>query len=202
MSHTKQNPLRLIGACAPSSPGLARAMARFVSQHKRQNILEIGAGTGAITRTIVQNMGPHHNLDVVEIFPVLASILKRRFAGLQGVKIHALDILQFEPRHKYDLIISSLPFNSMIPEVVEVLLKRIVKLGDGGAIMSFFEYKIIQKLVMPFMGTRQLHNFLETRRHIENLVMSYQFDERSVKLNIPPAMVHYLKIGNNQRKKS
>lgn len=200
MSHIKQNPLRIIGACAPSSQGLALAMARFVAQEKKQNILEIGAGTGAITGKIVKSMGPHHRLDVVEIFPVLAKFLRNRFANMRRVSIHALDIQKFQPAQKYDIIISSLPFNSMNPEAVEPIIKHILFLANPGAIMSFFEYKIIQKLALPFMGKAQLSNFLQTRKHIDDLLKNYEFENFGVGLNIPPAMVHYLKLGKLRRK--
>jgi phospholipid N-methyltransferase len=194
VSEIKQSHFRIIGACAPSSSGLARAMARYVSTSKRQTILEVGAGTGAITKQLVKTVGPDHRIDVVEIYPMFANLLKKRFERSSQITVHATDILKFEPQYKYDVIISSLPFNSMIPEVVGPIINRLVKLANPDAILSFYEYKILQTIAKSLLRKRQLDIFMRSRELIENMLTNYKFDESSVKLNLPPARVHYLKL--------
>ena len=169
-------------------------MTRFVCSEKKQYILEVGAGAGAITKHLVNNSGPGHHLDIVEIYPFLAKVLKRRFAQAPGVHIHGLDILKFVSPHKYDLIICSLPFNSMFPEIVEPIIKRLLELAHQNAIMSFFEFKILQSLGKPFLTRKQRESYSKTRQLIEQLLTRYEFEERTVKYNIPPALVHYLRI--------
>lgn len=156
--------------------------------------MEVGAGAGAITKHIIKNLGPGHHLDVVEIYPLLVKVLKRRFANVPGVHIHGLDILRFMSPYKYDLIVCSLPFNSMFPEIVEPIIKRLLELAHKDAIMSFFEFKILQSLGKPFLTKRQRDSYSRTRQLIDHLLARYEFDERTVRYNIPPALVHYLRI--------
>jgi len=171
-------------------------MTRFVCSEKKQHILEVGAGAGAITKHLVKksNVSLGTYIDVVEIYPFLAKILKRRFADAPGVHIHGLDILNFKSEHKYDLIICSLPFNSMFPEIVEPIIQQLLALAQPGALMSFFEFKILQSLGKPFLTKKQRESYLRTRSLIDGLLARYKFDECAVKYNIPPALVHYLRI--------
>ena len=191
----KTNPFRLIGGFAPSSDSLALAMTRFVSLEKEQKILEVGAGTGAITKHLVDLKNIKHTIDVVEIYPIFANLLKRRFNNKSHVKIYNKDILEFEPEHKYDLIICSLPFNSMLPEMVELILKKIILLATSRAIMSFFEYKILQDFVKLFLTAKQRESYCRTRALITDLLDRYEFEQRPVSYNLPPALVHYLRLG-------
>src|SRR5437870_2641258 len=56
------------GAVAPSSRFLARALAKPFEQHARPcRVLEIGPGTGAVTRRIVRLLKPDDRLDLVEL---------------------------------------------------------------------------------------------------------------------------------------
>jgi phospholipid N-methyltransferase len=190
----RQSAFRVIGAWGPSSNSLASAMTRFVSSDKKQNILEVGAGAGAITKHILNNPGLSHHLDVVEIYPFLAKVLRRRFAKKPGVHVHALDILDFRTPYKYDLIVCSLPFNSMYPEIVEPIIIRLLELAHSNAIMSFFEFKILQSLGRPFLTKKQRESYMRTRHLIDQLLERYKFDDRVVNFNIPPALVHYLQL--------
>ena len=56
------------GAILPSGPWLAAALARYVGKGDRpQRILEVGPGTGAVTRRIARAMRPADRLDLVEL---------------------------------------------------------------------------------------------------------------------------------------
>src|SRR5262245_8969318 len=69
------------GAIAPSGRRLAKALARFVSERRNgeRRILEVGPGTGAVTRAIVAAMGPADRLDLVELNDTFVDVLRRRF---------------------------------------------------------------------------------------------------------------------------
>jgi hypothetical protein len=56
------------GAVAPSSRFLARALAKPFEQHTGAcRVLEVGPGTGAVTRRIVQMLKPADRFDLVEL---------------------------------------------------------------------------------------------------------------------------------------
>ena len=187
--------LRTIGALAPSSKSLAIAMTRFVDKDKPQCILEVGAGTGAITKHLLNKLGTEHKVDTVEIMPKLAAILKRKFADQANLNIHAIDLLKFNPDYKYDLIISSLPFNSLPPDTTKELIDKITKLAKPGARLTFFEYnKILQKFVYFFVSKNARNDYDNNRSIITGFINKYQIEEQVVKCNLPPALVHYLYI--------
>ncbi|HTW28661.1 MAG TPA: phosphoethanolamine methyltransferase [Acetobacteraceae bacterium] len=77
------NPLQ-IGSVVPSSPALCR---RIVAQTRRtpeELVLELGAGTGVVSRALLAGGVPPSSLIVVEIVPALARLLR---AGLPGVQV-------------------------------------------------------------------------------------------------------------------
>lgn len=195
MSSSKQNPIRLIGACAPSSRRLASAMTRFVrSNENPKRILEVGAGTGAITKSLIEQMQGHQTSDVVEIFPRLASLLNWRFGSHKSVTIFCGNILNFGSTGKYDLIICSLPFNSLPPATTRAVINKLVDLSKDGAILSFFEYKILQRIAPSVLPRRRLAQYFESRQIIDRFVERYKFDQTVVNVNLPPALVHFLRI--------
>ena len=68
------------GAIAPSSRRLARAMTRYVASERRPaRILEVGPGTGAVTRQIVTLLKADDRLDMVELNEAFAGRLEQRF---------------------------------------------------------------------------------------------------------------------------
>lgn len=186
---------RKIGALAPSSNFLAVAMTKYVEEYcDAKSILEVGAGTGAITKTLAKRMSRWQYADVVEIYPELSALLKWRFSHFAGINIHCSDILQFIPQVEYDVIISSLPLNAFTPSKTSAIIDRLVALAAQNAVVSFFEYKILQKFAPLFLAKNKLADFYESRRCIENFVNKFKFDEAVIRLNIPPAVVHYLRI--------
>ena len=50
------NPLQM-GSIIPSSPALGRQVARLIERHEDEVVLELGAGTGAITRALLAGGG-------------------------------------------------------------------------------------------------------------------------------------------------
>ncbi len=75
------------GAIAPSSRFLASAMTGPMKKTLRrpdappQRILEIGPGTGAVTRSIVKLLRPEDRFDLVELNESFAELLNERFGS-------------------------------------------------------------------------------------------------------------------------
>ncbi len=74
------NPLRM-GSIIPSSPALARRVARALEAGPEEYILELGAGTGAITRGLIAAGIRPERLVVVEIESALAEHLRAALPG-------------------------------------------------------------------------------------------------------------------------
>ena len=81
-----------IGAVVPSSRHLARAMAREVRGVGPGTIVELGAGTGSVTRALIEAGIPKERLVVVERDPELHRLLQERFPELTILKGDAREL--------------------------------------------------------------------------------------------------------------
>src|SRR5947209_17888970 len=69
------------GSILPSSRALGRALTRPMRRAKPpRRILEVGPGTGAVTAVIVRCLKAGDALDIVEINPKFAEVIRQRFA--------------------------------------------------------------------------------------------------------------------------
>jgi len=92
------------------------------------------------------------------------------------------------------VIISSLPLNAFRPEKTSAIIHRLVELAANWAVISFFEYKVLQKIAPLVLPKARLDDYYESRSKIEEFINRFKFDEAIIRLNIPPAVVHYLRI--------
>ncbi|MFJ9620924.1 class I SAM-dependent methyltransferase [Streptomyces sp. NPDC101181] len=194
--------LRTTGAIAPSSKALARLLTDPVQEHGTQplNVLEAGAGTGSVTRTLVSRLSPGSRLDVVEANARFASRLRHlvrdhpRLAGAsERVRIHHSLVEQLDTGHSYDVIVSGLPFTNFAPAQVETIMDRYMELLQPGGTLTYFAYR----------GTRYARALTasraEVRRHraVEDVLVGYQRQYATacwtVWSNLPPANVWHLR---------
>lgn len=102
------------GAIAASSPGLARAMTRGIGLETASLVVELGPGTGAITRSILRLMAPGTRLVAIEINPGLAARLEAahrddRLTVVRGAASEVATVTR-EPVHA---VVSGLPWTVM-----------------------------------------------------------------------------------------
>ncbi|RZU00846.1 class I SAM-dependent methyltransferase [Rivibacter subsaxonicus] len=101
----------LVGAMLPSSRWLAHSMAR--SARGAHLLVDLGAGTGAITAALVEHH-PGVPLVAVEMQARLASLLARRFPQVDVRHAAAHDVLDSLHDAPADtVLVSSLPFRSL-----------------------------------------------------------------------------------------
>lgn len=79
------NPLQM-GSVVPSSPALGRRIAALLERRDEEVVVELGAGTGAITRELLAGGVPPERLVVVEIVPDMARHLARSLPGVTVVE--------------------------------------------------------------------------------------------------------------------
>ncbi len=85
------NPLQM-GSIVPSSRALGRRVARLVERQGDEVVVELGAGTGAITRALLAGGVPADRLVVVEIVPDMAEHLAASLPGVRVVQGDAFDL--------------------------------------------------------------------------------------------------------------
>lgn len=92
------NPLQM-GSVIPSSPALCRRVAAQVRRAPDEFVLELGAGTGVISRALLDSGIPADRLLVVEIESHMAAHLRRSLPGADVIEGDARDLPALLPPH-------------------------------------------------------------------------------------------------------
>ncbi len=79
------NPLQM-GSVVPSSPALCRRVVAQVRRDSDEIVLELGAGTGVISRALLAGGIPAPKLAVVEIVPDMTEHLRSMLPGAQVIQ--------------------------------------------------------------------------------------------------------------------
>ncbi|MCH2114053.1 MAG: methyltransferase domain-containing protein [Pirellulales bacterium] len=188
------------GAVLPSGRALARALASRVGARGRpQRILEVGPGTGAVTNSIIARLGPADQLDLVELNPRFADLLRNRIRqdlAWQPVaqRIHVLEmpVENIDNDGRYDVIVSGLPLNNFPSEQVAQILEHFHRLAARGAQLSFFEYAVLRKAKALWCKPYERRRLTMIEQLLEREFSSWQVAVDCVLANVPPAWVHHL----------
>jgi phosphatidylethanolamine/phosphatidyl-N-methylethanolamine N-methyltransferase len=190
------------GAILPSNRALGKALAHFVgSGATPQRILEVGPGTGAVTRSIVAAMGPEDRLDLVEINDQFVHHLRRMVTEdpafrpvAKRVAVVHRSITEYTSTTAYDLVISGLPLNNFEVPEVEAILAAFARLARVGGRLSFFEYMGIRTGRIHLSGQRQKTRLRGIDQALERLLADHEIRRDSIWLNVPPAWVHHVRM--------
>ena len=90
------NPLRT-GSVVPSSPALCQRIVAQTSRAPNEAVLELGAGTGVISRALLHGGVPAERLFVVEIENGMAAHLRRVLPGVQVIEGDARNLPDLIP---------------------------------------------------------------------------------------------------------
>lgn len=170
---------RTTGSVIPSSPFLGRRMASQVPKEngKQDIIVELGVGTGAITKSLLENGLTHDQLVAVDCSPEMVKWTQERFpeakvmlgdaSKLRDLLSSDVDLRDRQVRH----VVSSLPLKSLPKDVVRGIAREVKELlPDDGRLIQF---------------TYDLR-----RRPDPHLKNDFELVESSVVwLNVPPARV-------------
>jgi phosphatidylethanolamine/phosphatidyl-N-methylethanolamine N-methyltransferase len=133
-----------VGAVVPSGRLLAEAMARttFAEMKGREgHVIELGAGTGEVTKALLGAGIPADRLALVERDPELASFLRRHFTGpriVEGDAARLPKILSEQGIGSVSAVVSSLPLLSLPADVVRGIVEGVFDaLPRGGALVQF-----------------------------------------------------------------
>lgn len=176
--------LKNVGAIAPSSRFLARNLVKQFRQDIRQkkcsplNILEIGAGTGPLTKEITQDLRDQDIFNIVEINDHFYQTINKKF-NRSNITVYHQDILNHQPGIKYDYIFSSLPYEAMSEQLIEDIWTKKLDLCKEQAYICYFKYVSFRKFKCDFE---------------EKLVKQFQHRKKIVLRNLPPAKLFTLEI--------
>jgi len=130
-----------VGAVAPSSARLARAIVRRLPLEQAETVVELGAGTGAITRQILARVGPRTAFITLELDGRHVARLRRMHPGLRVQRAsaeHLGAVLARHGRGTADCIVCGLPWGNMSRRARLRIMHEIrATLRPGGCFCGF-----------------------------------------------------------------
>jgi phosphatidylethanolamine/phosphatidyl-N-methylethanolamine N-methyltransferase len=167
-----------IASLAPSSPWLSRATVRNVDWARANVLVELGAGTGPITKVLAENARPDCRVIVLERDPDFVKILEDRFGSNANLEVVGADvrdlaaILSERGIERADHVISGLPVPSFPKDLQRDLFRNVRSVLDPSG-----TYNQITEL--PWVYLRFYRRFFEDVR--------FAFEPR----NFPPAGAYF-----------
>lgn len=194
----------VVGAVAPSSQALARALCepyrRFAGPAR---VLEVGAGTGAITRYLGSIVGDHDELDICEMHPEFAEILERDIltranlaSGVASGRVRLLRsaVQELRCENRYDFVISGLPLTAFELHDVQDAFDVIQRSLKPEGVFSYFEYVGFRRVSRLLSIGRRRRRVRLVSTYLSKHIRRHQFDRKTVFGNLPPACARYLQF--------
>lgn len=176
---------REMGAIFPSSHWLATEMASHALLEDDGLVIELGPGTGAITKALFEAGVNPANLIAVEYSHDLVVKLCSEFPTLQVIEGNAVNLRALlsdyfgdnsgDASHKVSTIISSLPLRSLPESVTQAILQEIAGILPVGSKYIQFTYSVRQN---------NFESLIHYRHHVSKWIW----------FNLPPARVDVFTI--------
>ena len=176
-----RNPVQ-VGALCPSSRGLCRMMVSHVGMESAGVIVELGPGTGVITREIVRKMPENARLIAIELDEALCGLLRQQFPAITVCNDSAAgigDILKRYSLPNPEVVISGLPWANFTPKLQRSILCSVAEHIAPGGYFATFAY--LQGLMFP-TGQRFRKLLGEVFSEVQTSPVIWK--------NLPPAFVY------------
>jgi phospholipid N-methyltransferase len=193
---------RTTGAILPSTRFLARALVRPLRERRGPGrILEVGPGTGSVTREIARRMIAGDRLDAVEINGRFIELLRRRidfdpsfWHAADHIRLVHSAVENLPGESVYDYIVSGLPMNNFPVAQVRTIFATYRRLLKAGGMLSYYEYVLVRQLKSPFVNRRERRRLFRVGRVMRGYVRDYQVRRERIFINVPPATVRHLQL--------
>ncbi len=197
-----RNSFKTTGSVMPSSPFLAKALTTALDgPREAAHILEVGPGTGVVTKAIAREMRPADRLDCVELNPQFSDHVRRLVetdavfnVSRDRIRVIETGVEKLEGENVYDFIISGLPFNSFSSELVQTVFDAFSRLLKPGGVLSYFEYEFVRHLQRPFVSRDSRARLHGVGQVVTKYISAYQKRYQRVFINVPPAIVRHLHL--------
>jgi phospholipid N-methyltransferase len=173
-----QKPLE-VSTIVPTSSALAL---RMLSEVQTDNgiVLELGTGTGAITRHLNKKLKDPKQYIGFEINDEMTRFMRENYPHLHFEQAPADQIGRFTPPESVDSVVSSLPWSVFSTKTQESTLKAIFEVLRPGGI--FITYICLNAALSP-LARSFLHQLKETFSSVRRSPVEWR--------NFPPASVYY-----------
>ena len=173
-------------AISPSSPQLAAAMLEPLPLAGASVVVELGAGTGVMTRALLNEMRPDATLLVFEINQRFYNYLKAHFSDPRLILVHAsAEHVDLELRQRglaeVDAVLSSLGLGLMHDRERQAIFERLVPFLSERTVVTQYQY----------IHALQCKNGRLSRLDLRPLLNRYfgSVQSKLIWRNLPPAFV-------------
>ena len=163
----------------PSMRSLARSLIEHSGMQAEHHVLELGCGSGAVTRYILKHRNELQSYTGVEVDKSLADFLKAQYPREQFLNLSAHNLKEFIEDGSIDSVISTLPWTLFKKKLQENILQEIIRvLKPGGKFTTFL---CLHALAYPgaSRAKKLFHQYFSEFRKMETITR-----------NIPPANVY------------
>jgi len=170
-----------VGSITPSSKFLAEEMIESVAIGSGDVVVELGAGTGPVTRHIVDALDGNPFL-TLEPNAEMAQVVRSRLPEVEVVEGFAQNLpglLQDWGHPKADRVISSLPFAAWPASVQDEVIAAIVSsMNPGGRLVTF-----------TYLHSQLLPGAVRLRKKLKQAFGTVR-KSKPILANVPPAFVY------------
>jgi phospholipid N-methyltransferase len=158
-----RNP-REVGSIIPSSRFLTRRVLRCSEVKTARVVVELGPGTGVLTREILASMRPDAKLVAIELLPEFCEVLRRE---LPDPRLHvfcgsAADLekaLTEAGERSADVVMSGIPFSTMEKGEGRATLGAAMRvLRPGGRFVAYQFRSAVVRIAEPVFGPPITHS--------------------------------------------
>jgi phosphatidylethanolamine/phosphatidyl-N-methylethanolamine N-methyltransferase len=184
-----------VGSILPTGTQLAKALTRPLrGSMKPKRVLEVGPGTGPVTRAILTTLREGDSFTLVEINEAFARQLETKLLAPfrrmnPGIDVALINkpIEEANLAGHFDFIICGIPFNNFPPSLVRSIFRIMLNaLGPEGE-LCYFEYVGMRPI-------RAMYSSKEGRRRVRNLnainaILRRRYHGKRILVfrNVPPA---------------
>jgi phosphatidylethanolamine/phosphatidyl-N-methylethanolamine N-methyltransferase len=158
---------RQICSLFPSSPFVGRAMSWAIEGRPAPHVVELGAGTGAVTRQLLSYGVPCDRLTLVEIDAKLGGHLRRGFPDLDVVIAPAQDLGRLWRERNgppVGAVVSTMPMRVFSNKTIMSIMRSSLAVLEPGGVFVQFTYR--QSSPVPERICRALGLYGERYRRV------------------------------------
>jgi phospholipid N-methyltransferase len=150
-----------IASIVPSSRFLERRVVEVAAVSSAHTVVELGAGTGGITRAILRAMRADATLMAVEVNPSFCTFLRRmqadRLIVHRGNALELREAIALHGLSAPDVVISGIPFSTMSRSTGAKIIESVAAvLKPGGCFVAYQISAQVHALASPLLGAAQV----------------------------------------------
>lgn len=146
-----------MGSILPSSMALARAVASAVAWEPGQTVVELGAGTGAISQGLLERGIPSESIMMIELDESLYDYLRNRFPGVRVVHGDATRLAEIVAEQDVDhvsTVVSGLPMVNMPFDFQNAIIGESLKAMKPEGFVVQYSYSPIRPIPAKKLGVK------------------------------------------------